>query len=65
MFDINTSNPTYPNQQLHVGGLPEGNVKRVAVARLNRNGVFVENEFYGCLKEMTIETTDNNNNYEV
>ena len=64
-IELFTAYPTYPNQQFHVGGLPEGNVKRAAVARLNKNGVFVEDEFYGCLKEMTIETTDNYNNYEV
>ena len=59
------SYPIYPNQQLHVGGLPDGNVKREAMARLNKNGVFVNDKFYGCMKEMTIETTDEYNSYEV
>ena len=59
------SYPIYPNQQLHVGGLPDGNVKREAMARLNNNGVFVNDKFYGCMKEMTIETTDEYNSYEV
>ena len=59
------SYPIYPNQQLHVGGLPDGNVKREAMARLNDNGIFVNDKFYGCMKEMTIETTDEYNSYEV
>ena len=66
MFDTNFPViPTYPNQQLHVGGLPDGNVKNAAMARLNANGVFVKKAFYGCLKEMQVETSDEYNNYNV
>lgn len=59
------SYPTYPNNQLYIGGLPDGNVKRGAIERLNKNDVYVRDNFYGCMKEMTIDTTNEYYNFEV
>lgn len=50
---------------LHVFGVPDGVIKRDALARLRENEVFIENNFYGCLHEMSIEVIDNWNNRQV
>ena len=64
-FNIDAMAPAYPNKQLHVGGLPQGPLKRDALERLKKNGVFTQNNFYGCLQEMSIETVDGYNNRQV
>ena len=64
-FDMGSSNPMFPNKQLHVGGLPQGGVKNDAVNRLKRSGVFIEQNFYGCIHSMTLETVDEYNNRQV
>ena len=64
-FDIGSSNPIFPNKQLHVGGLPQGGIRNDAVKKLIKNGVTTEQNFYGCLHSMTIETVDEWNNRQV
>ena len=65
-FEIDAQFPTYPNKKLHVGGLPDiGTAKRDAFNRLRMNNVFVQNNFYGCLHEMSVEVIDDSNNRQV
>ena len=64
-FDIGSSNPMFPDKQLHVGGLPQGGVRNDALNRLKRNGVDIEQNFYGCLQSLTFETVDEYNNRQV
>lgn len=49
--------PTCPNQNLYIGGFPEGAIKNRALERLRKNNKTVERNFIGCLKEMKTTNT--------
>ena len=57
-FEIDAQIPTYPNKQLHVGGLKDEKIRKDALDRLQKNGVSIQNNFFGCLHAMSIETAD-------
>ena len=64
-YDIAAMAPTYPIKNFHIGGLPDGPLRRDALQRLEKNDVIIDKNFYGCMHSLEVETIDEYRNRKV